>query len=87
MENRADFKMLAKAYGRRAKAYRAAGELDNAVTFYDKALSNHRCADYLKPKQEVMKEKKEAEKRAYIDPEKAGAARAEEEKGKSMRPA
>jgi hypothetical protein len=50
MENGADFKLMAKAYGRVAKAYAAQQDFEAAVRFYDKALTNHRINDYLTPK-------------------------------------
>jgi tetratricopeptide (TPR) repeat protein len=53
MDNRADFKLLAKAFGRIGKAYAAQDDFDNAIRYYDKALTNHRVKDYLTPKQAV----------------------------------
>lgn len=76
MDNRADYKMIAKAYGRAAKAYTLAEDLDNAIKYYDKALANHRFKDYLNAKQTCEKKIKEAKKRAYIDPAKADEAKA-----------
>lgn len=53
MDNRADFKLLAKAFGRIGKAYAAMEDYETAIKFYDKALTNHRVKDYLTPKQDV----------------------------------
>jgi stress-induced-phosphoprotein 1 len=76
MDNRADFKVQAKACARVAKAYHMKGDLTEAVRYYDKALSNHRFKDYLTAKQKVqaiIKEKKRLEK---IDPVKAAEFKA-----------
>jgi len=77
MENRADFKQLAKAYGRAGKALHKAGKLEEAIKYYDKALSNHRHKDYLTPKQKAQAEIKEKKRLEYIDPEKSAAAKAQ----------
>jgi len=76
MENRVDFKVLAKAYARAGKAYHQKGELDNSVRYYEKALSNHRFKDYLTAMQKVKAEIKEAARLAKINPEEAAAAKA-----------
>lgn len=75
MENRADFTVHGKAYARAAKAYTALGQLEDAIKFYDKALSNDRNADYLKAKQALQKQLKEQQRLAYIDPEKSREAK------------
>lgn len=41
-ENRADFKLIAKALARMGKAYQKIGDLYNAKTAYEKALAEHR---------------------------------------------
>jgi stress-induced-phosphoprotein 1 len=76
MENRVDYKVLAKAYARAAKAYHLNGEKQTALTYYDKALSNHRLKDYLTAKQKVQAEVKEEARLAKINPENAAAAKA-----------
>eukprot|EP00038_Savillea_parva_P007823 m.172759 g.172759 ORF g.172759 m.172759 type:complete len:337 (-) comp13580_c0_seq1:303-1313(-) len=76
MENRADFKLLAKAYGRIGKAYTAMEDYESAIKFYDKALANHRVKDYLTPKQAAQKKLAEIEKKKYINPELAAEAKA-----------
>ena len=45
-ENRADFKLVAKAMARMGNAYRRMGELDKAKTAFEKALTEHRTPDY-----------------------------------------
>jgi len=76
MDNRADFKLQAKACARIAKAHNLAGNKDTAVEFYDKALSNHRFKDYLVAKKKIQAESKEEKRLAYIDPTEAAAAKA-----------
>lgn len=70
-ENRADFKLIAKAFSRMASAYFKKEDLEQARTFYQKSLSEHRTPDTLSKLSEVEKILKERELRAYIDPEKS----------------
>lgn len=74
-ENRADYQTIAKAYARVAKAYGLLGDLENGIKFYEKALANHRFADYLKAKQQLEKDLKLQKKNAYIDPVKSAEAK------------
>lgn len=67
-ENRADFKMLAKAYARIAKAYQTQEKYEDAMHFYDKALANHREQDYIRQRKACEKALKEQQRLAYIDP-------------------
>eukprot|EP00039_Didymoeca_costata_P013945 m.218691 g.218691 ORF g.218691 m.218691 type:complete len:333 (-) comp15905_c1_seq5:115-1113(-) len=76
MENRGDFKVIAKCYARMAKAYTAKKELEEAVRFYDKALTNHRFKDYLNAKQKVQTEIKELKRREKINPDLAAEHKA-----------
>jgi len=76
-EMRADYKLIAKAFGRIGTAYSRKGDLDNAVKFYSKSLSEHRTPDILTKLRETEKQKAEAEKKAYINPELAAKAREE----------
>lgn len=76
-ELHADFKAVAKAYGRIGTSYAKKGDLDNAIKFYNKSLTEHRTPDVLTKLREAEKTKLENEKKAYIDPEKAEAAREE----------
>jgi len=68
-ENRADFKLIAKALARAASAYVMLGDLQNARTFYQKSLTEHRTPDTLTKLSEVDKKIKEIERHAYIDPQ------------------
>eukprot|EP00730_Choanoeca_flexa_P006984 TRINITY_DN12259_c0_g3_i3.p2 TRINITY_DN12259_c0_g3~~TRINITY_DN12259_c0_g3_i3.p2 ORF type:complete len:574 (+),score=186.45 TRINITY_DN12259_c0_g3_i3:1876-3597(+) len=70
-ENRADYKKIAKAYARIGKAYYVQSAFKDAITWYDKAITNDRAADYLNMKKKANKALKEAERAAYIDPEKS----------------
>lgn len=68
-ENRADFKLIAKAYARMAGAYVKLEDYPNARTYYQKSLTEHRIPDTLSKLSEVEKFIKEQERKAYINPE------------------
>lgn len=70
-ENRADFKIIAKAYSRMASAYQQLEDLKNALTYFQKSLAEHRTPDTLAKLSEVEKVIKQLELNAYIDPEKS----------------
>lgn len=74
-EMRADFKIIAKAYGRMGSAYEKKGDLAKAIENYQKSLTEHRTPDILAKFKAAEKAKIIAEKNAYIDPEKAEEAR------------
>jgi stress-induced-phosphoprotein 1 len=71
----ADFKIIAKAFGRIGSAYEKLGDLPNAITNYQKSLTEHRTPDVLAKFKAAEKAQIKAEKDAYIDPEKAEEAR------------
>jgi len=76
--NRADFKLIAKAYNRMGTAQKKKGDLQAAKTSYEKALTEHRTPEYRQNLSEVeslMKKKAEEE---YINPE---LAEQEKQKG------
>jgi len=68
-DNRADFKIISKAYSRMANAYFKKEDYDNARNFYQKALTEHRTPETLTKLSEVEKILKERERRAYVNPE------------------
>lgn len=74
-ENRADFKLIAKAFTRIGNAHKKMGNLKQAKTFYEKSMSEHRTPDIKTLLSDIEQKIKEEEKKAYIDP-----AKAEEEK-------
>ncbi|EXJ59468.1 stress-induced-phosphoprotein 1 [Cladophialophora psammophila CBS 110553] len=71
----ADFKIIAKAFGRIGSAYEKMGDLPQAITNYQKSLTEHRTADILAKLKAAERAQIKAEKDAYIDPEKAEEAR------------
>ncbi|XP_069973014.1 stress-induced-phosphoprotein 1 [Penaeus vannamei] len=76
-ENRADFKLIAKALTRIGNAYKSLKDYPKAKTFYEKSLSEHRTPETKEILSKLERLMKEQERVAYIDP-----AKAEEEKEK-----
>ncbi|KAJ7229034.1 activator of Hsp70 and Hsp90 chaperone [Mycena pura] len=74
---RVDYKLVAKAYGRIGSAFQKKADYPQATKYYQKSLSEHRTPDILNKLREVERIKAEADKQAYIDPEKSHAAREE----------
>ncbi|XP_037957281.1 stress-induced-phosphoprotein 1 [Teleopsis dalmanni] len=74
-ENRADFKLIAKAFTRIGNSYKKMENYCQAKIYYEKAMSEHRTPEVKTLLSEVESKIKEEERRAYIDP-----AKAEEEK-------
>lgn len=52
-ENRADFKLIAKALARMGHAYRRMEQLEKAKTAYEKALTEHRTPEFRSSLSEV----------------------------------
>ncbi|KAI9841403.1 MAG: Hsp90 cochaperone [Sclerophora amabilis] len=71
----ADFKLMAKAFGRIGSSYEKMGDLSNAIKNYQSSLTEHRTPEVLAKLRAAEKAKIESEKNAYIDPEKAEEAR------------
>jgi stress-induced-phosphoprotein 1 len=71
----ADFKLIAKAYGRVGSAYEKKGDLASAIDNYQRSLTEHRTPDILNKLRAAEKAKIKAEKDAYISPEEAEKAR------------
>ncbi|THY61675.1 TPR-like protein [Aureobasidium pullulans] len=71
----ADFKLIAKAFGRIGTSYEKLGDLPNAIDNYQRSLTEHRTPDVLTKLRAAEKAKIKAEKDAYLDPAKAEEAR------------
>lgn len=71
----ADFKVIAKAFGRIGASYEKMGDLPQAITNYQKSLTEHRTPDILNKLRAAEKAQIKAEKEAYINPEEAEKAR------------
>ncbi|MCJ1438712.1 Hsp90 cochaperone [Xylographa pallens] len=71
----ADFKIIAKAFGRIGTSYEKLGDLSSAIINYQKSLTEHRTPDILNKLRAVEKAKIKAEKESYINPEEADKAR------------
>jgi len=76
-QNRADYKLIAKAYARIANAHTKLNQSAEALKFYQKSLTEHRDPAILKKVQQMEKAVKEEQAKAYLDP-----AKAEEERQK-----
>lgn len=61
----ADFKLIAKALGRIGSAWERKGNLDQAITFYQKSLTEHRTPDILAKLKDTEKARELAQKAAY----------------------
>jgi len=71
----ADFKIIAKAFGRIGSAYEKLGDLGKAVINYQKSLTEHRTPDILAKLRAAEKNKIISDRNAYISPEEAEKAR------------
>lgn len=71
----ADFKIIAKAYGRIGSSYEKKGDLAKAIVNYQKSLTEHRTPDILAKLKAAEKAKITAEKESYVSAEKAEEAR------------
>jgi stress-induced-phosphoprotein 1 len=63
--------------GRIGSAYSQKSDLAAAIKFYEKSLTEHRTPDILNKLREIERAKAEADRKAYIDPEKSAVAREE----------
>lgn len=75
-ENRADYKAVARAMTRIGSCKVKLGDLEEAIRWFNKALTEHRNPDTLKKLQDVEKQKKDAEVQAYINPDLAAEEKA-----------
>ncbi|KAI9659047.1 MAG: Hsp90 cochaperone [Bathelium mastoideum] len=71
----ADFKLIAKAFGRIGSAYEKLKDLPNAIEYYQRSLTEHRTPDILTKLRAAEKAKIDFDKNAYVDSEKAEEAR------------
>ncbi|KAJ1679364.1 Hsp90 cochaperone, partial [Spiromyces aspiralis] len=74
-EHPTDYKLVAKAYGRMGSAYLKKDDLDNAIEYFNKSLTEQRSPDIFTKLRETEKLKKRREEEAYIDEGKAEEAR------------
>ncbi|KAG0669843.1 Hsp90 cochaperone [Maudiozyma exigua] len=74
---RADYKIIAKSFARMGNSYYKLNDLNKAIEFYQKSLTEHRTADILTKLRNTEKELKTKEAEEYINPEKAEEARLE----------
>jgi stress-induced-phosphoprotein 1 len=70
-ENKADYKLIAKALARIGNAYYKLKEHEKALKYYNSSLSEHRNPDMLKKKNALEKEMKEKKLAEQLNPEKA----------------
>ncbi|XP_012283788.1 stress-induced-phosphoprotein 1 [Orussus abietinus] len=70
-ENRADFKIIAKAFTRIGHSYKKMENWKQAKVYYEKSMSEHRTPEIKTLLSDIDKIMKEEERKAYIDPVKA----------------
>ncbi|XP_077274924.1 stress-induced phosphoprotein 1 [Temnothorax americanus] len=70
-ENRADFKLIAKAFTRIGHAYKKMENWKQAKVYYEKSMSEHRTPEIKTLLSDIDKIIREEERKAYVDPEKA----------------
>lgn len=70
-ENRADFKLIAKAFTRIGRAYEKLENWKQAKVYYEKSMSEHRTPEIRRLLSDIEKIIKEQERKAYVDPVKA----------------
>lgn len=68
-ENHSPFNVIAKAFCRIGNAYLKKDDLEKALIYFNKSLSEHRVPEVVKKAQNVESMIKERERLAYIDPE------------------
>ncbi|EGV61426.1 TPR-like protein [Yamadazyma tenuis ATCC 10573] len=74
---RADYKLIAKAFARLGNIYLKQDDLNEAVKYFDKSLTEHRTPEVLNKLRSTQKEIKIKEIQSYVNPEKAEEARLE----------
>uniref|UniRef100_A0AC35TGC4 Stress-induced-phosphoprotein 1 n=1 Tax=Rhabditophanes sp. KR3021 TaxID=114890 RepID=A0AC35TGC4_9BILA len=68
-EHRAEYKLLAKPMARAGNAYWKQGKLNEALQWIEKSLSEFRDPELVKKQKQIISEVKEADRKAYINPE------------------
>ncbi|CAF4835372.1 unnamed protein product [Rotaria sp. Silwood1] len=68
-ENKADYKLIAKAYTRIGNVKLQEQNYQDAIKYLNRSLLEHRNPDIIKRKEEIEKILKEQERLAYINPE------------------
>ncbi|KAL6949956.1 Hsp90 cochaperone [Hanseniaspora vineae] len=76
-EYRADYKIIAKSFHRIGNCYVKLNDLQNAIQFYQKSLTEHRTPEVLNKLRKAEKDIKIQAEKDYINPEKAEEARLE----------
>lgn len=76
-ENRADYRVIAKAMARKASAYEKMDKLTEAIEWYQRSLTEHREASTLNKLNSCEKKLKDKEIQAYLSPELGEKARDE----------
>ncbi|KAI4225601.1 MAG: hypothetical protein L6R36_003808, partial [Xanthoria steineri] len=71
----ADFKIIAKAFGRIGTSHEKLGDLPKAILNYQKSLTEHRTPDILNKLRAAEKAQIRAEKESYVNTEEADRAR------------
>ncbi|KAJ2006860.1 Hsp90 cochaperone [Coemansia thaxteri] len=74
-EYRAEYKLIAKAMGRIGTAYSKKDDLDKAIEYYSRSLTEHRAADVLSKLRALEKLRKQREEDEYRSTDLADAAR------------
>jgi len=74
-ENRADFKLIARAYGRIGNSYLKLDNLEEAIKYFNKSLTEHRTPEILGKLRDTEKLKVKKEKESYFNPELSDKAR------------
>jgi len=68
-EHHSDYKLIAKAFARIGKTYLKQDRLKEALHYFDKSVSEFRDPEIVRLRQDVEKKVKEADRKAYINPE------------------
>lgn len=74
-EFHADFKLIAKAFGRIGTAHQKLENYPAAIDYYQRSLTEHRTPETLQKLRVVEKIQSDRDRLSYIDPEKAEEAR------------